>query len=857
MKTTHSEKAESCFRGEIVIKTGKTVLFASVLALLVFFSYTGALYAHNYQGIPARAGTEDNHENGSVTAEDVMAGDKVKMRELVLHAKDHLTQLTDYRNGLAPFLRLIQEKDGDWQNDDVYIWRMSKEGVIQQPHPFYPLAQGGTLNNYSPMKNLMDELEKSEDGVACVDYTLNGEARAACAATVEPQLPALPPGPPPVLVAGLHHDFSDLSFSNLNCPHYVPKTSAVDVVDRDTLKEFVDEFVEFYVDLVDREGISYFVDALSCFRVLPWKNDSVYLFAMTSSGLVVFNGNTPSLENTNLNVVDDDGTNIRESIIDAVEGKAEREGEFVEYLWDDPTDGVDPVIEEGRAPGSVPKLSYVTSTALRSGGRVIWGSGIYPEQKNEDDGGCAVAGSGNAPGNGALNLLLIISMLFPAALWRKRSKGKTTMRKRTETGNGAGTLVVCALTALLVFFSAEHAATAHEGDHSDTVTAGEVTAGDEQNMREFVLHAKAHWEAIEGPNENIRFEKSLTVEEGGDWKNGTIYLMAIDEDGTIYTHAHDPDEQNGTLRHHSADNEELLEDVSMLVDKAEESDQGGCIQYEERVACSVKFRHPVWKTDLILLAGYHHDHEEHNETALSFDHLECPYFVSEIIDEEPYFKQGTTANKVSDSDTLKSFVREFKKHLSEQVEEAGQTPAKLATIRNCWRALPWKYGDVYLFIMTEEDHLVFFNGNSPGLENGTLDVEDANGCDVGAEAVRVARGEKRQCRGLGLVPEDSQGFLEYLWDDPTDSIDPVADEGMAPGDIPKLSYVEQISFTNFLDGENLIIGSGYHPEISDDADDGCLIAGSRGTVKGTPFSLLFAASVLLSAVFLRNRSAGK
>ncbi len=151
MKTTHSEKAESRFRDEIVIKTGKTVLFASVLALLVFFSYTEALNAHNYPEIPARAGTGDNHENGSVTAGDGRAGDKMKMRELVLHAKDHLTQLTDYRNGLAPFLRLIQEKDGDWQNDDVYIWRMSKEGVIQQPHPFYPLAQGGTLNNYSPI----------------------------------------------------------------------------------------------------------------------------------------------------------------------------------------------------------------------------------------------------------------------------------------------------------------------------------------------------------------------------------------------------------------------------------------------------------------------------------------------------------------------------------------------------------------------------------------------------------------------------------------------------------------------------------------------------------------------------------
>ncbi len=199
---------------------------------------------------------------------------------------------------------------------------------------------------------------------------------------------------------------------------------------------------------------------------------------------------------------------------------------------------------------------------------------------------------------------------------------------------------------------------------------------------------------------------------------------------------------------------------------------------------------------------------------------------------------------------------EFKKHLSEQVTEAGETPARLATIRNCWRALPWKHGDVYLFVMTENDRLVFFNGNSPALENGTLNVTDDNGCNVGDEVVRVANGEPRQCRDLGLLPRNSQGFVEYLWDDPTDSTPALSQEGEAPGDVPKLSYVEKVTFAGFLGGQALIIGSGYHPEISDD-DGGCAVAATSAKARGALFNLLAVVAVMFSLALWKRRPRGK
>ena len=160
--------------------------------------------------------------------------------------------------------------------------------------------------------------------------------------------------------------------------------------------------------------------------------------------------------------------------------------------------------------------------------------------------------------------------------------------------------------------------------------------------------------------------------------------------------------------------------------------------------------------------------------------------------------------------------------------------------------------------MTEEK-LVFFNGNTPVLENGTIDLVDDNECNVGNEIVNVIKGEGRQCKDLGLLPEnpDSEraGFVEYLWDDPADDIPAdikAVEEGRAPGNVPKLSYVQQVEFL----GQNFIIGSGYHPIGGEDDSDGCAITGSGSGGKGTVFSLLFMVSALFSAVSWRNRSAG-
>ena len=837
MKTMRLENEESFFGNNSVIKDASVTnrpFFLCALVLLCFFSYVGPLVAHE----------GENHSADSIVADQVDVTDEAQVREFLQHARDHYDQIEGFRQW-SVFRGLLSVNGGDWWKDTTYLLRLSETEVLNH-HPYYPTAQSGTLSKFKDdddrlvLRELIEAADAGPGGAGCVQYILDGAQRWSCAIRFESRLTKS------ILVAGLHHNLQDVSFATLKCPYYdvTSKTSAVDVVNEDTLKKFVDEFAEFYIDLRDKIGIQEVINSLNCFRVSPWRSGSTYIFMMFQDDQnVVFNGNNPGLENKSLDVTDDAGNDVGDLIVKAVESLPEDEGAFVEYLWDDPTEDGDDVRDEegklipGRAPGTSPKVSYVVRIPAATGDTLIVGSGIYPE---DDGGGCAVAGAGDRPLSAVFNLFLIASVLLSATLWKNRSREKTVMK-----GRGKGTVFVCAL-ALLVFFSGVSTAGAHESDHSDSVTASDVTVGDMEKMRDFVLHAKAHWEDITDPNKNISFEKSLTV-DGGDWKNGEIYLMVINEEAVIFTQPHHPEAQNGALLSGISFTDRRRQrtvrpDVRDLIEAAG-MEEGGCVENDEgRYSCAVKFTHPVWNAELILVGGFHHDLDD-----IVFDPMACPYFISEIIDEPPYFKQGIGADGVSDRNTLRLFVKEFIRHFNEQVDIAGESFADLAGVRNCWRTLPWKYGAVYLFIMTEEHKLVFFNGNTPALENGSLDVTDDAGNDVGDLIVKAVKN----------LPEGEGTFVEYLWDDPTEDGDNVRDEqgnlipGRAPGTSPKVSYVERVEFLD----QNFIIGSGFHPE--DSGDNGCAVAGAGDTTQNAAFNLLLIVSALFSVVLRRNRRRGE
>ena len=125
------------------------------------------------------------------------------------------------------------------------------------------------------------------------------------------------------------------------------------MVDRESLKAFVLEAREY---LDSFETLSGYRDALESFRAGgDWKQGSVYLYAGTTDGVVVFHAADPDLEGRNLyDLEDSDGVKIMQEILAA----AAEGGGYVEYLWDDPA------VAGDEETGS-PKVGYaVPYTAL-------------------------------------------------------------------------------------------------------------------------------------------------------------------------------------------------------------------------------------------------------------------------------------------------------------------------------------------------------------------------------------------------------------------------------------------------------------------------------------------------------------
>ncbi len=142
------------------------------------------------------------------------------------------------------------------------------------------------------------------------------------------------------------------------------EVTAADVVDRETLKAFV-EAAKAYGDKAST--LPEYLKILQEFRTEgPWKQGSIYLFLFTTEGLFILHGADPDLEGQNLiDLEDANGVKIvQELIAAAAEG-----GGYVEYLWPDPQ-------IEGDT-GS-PKVSYaIPYSAL--GQNFVLGSGFFPE----------------------------------------------------------------------------------------------------------------------------------------------------------------------------------------------------------------------------------------------------------------------------------------------------------------------------------------------------------------------------------------------------------------------------------------------------------------------------------------------
>lgn len=142
--------------------------------------------------------------------------------------------------------------------------------------------------------------------------------------------------------------------------------AAADVVDRETLKEFV-LGAKGLLDATENDEELQAV--LADFRTERWKEGSIYIFITGFDGTSFFHAANPAREGTNNHEqVDANGVLIVQKLIEA----AQAGGGFVNYLFDNPA------IE---GPDESPKVSYAAPIEIQGNSYYI-GAGLYldPEQ---------------------------------------------------------------------------------------------------------------------------------------------------------------------------------------------------------------------------------------------------------------------------------------------------------------------------------------------------------------------------------------------------------------------------------------------------------------------------------------------
>lgn len=144
--------------------------------------------------------------------------------------------------------------------------------------------------------------------------------------------------------------------------------AAADVVDRDTLKEFV----LGAKGLLDATTTDEELQAvLADLRTERWREGSIYIFITSFDGTSFFHGANPAREGTN-NYEQEDANGVK--IVQELIKAAEAGGGWVHYLFDNPA------IE---GPDESPKVSYAAPIEIQGNSYYI-GAGLYldPEQTN-------------------------------------------------------------------------------------------------------------------------------------------------------------------------------------------------------------------------------------------------------------------------------------------------------------------------------------------------------------------------------------------------------------------------------------------------------------------------------------------
>ena len=346
------------------------------------------------QACPLPAGVTANPLAApSLTAAEVEA-DSSRLTDFALAARDYMRSV---RIGAEiTHNACIIRQEGPWKSGGTYLATVSLEGRVFF-HSAKAALSGRPLNNavYGAILRALG-----------ITATAPADVRAALAKVVADRAfpnangGALPArigggyavgftrtgGSPLILVAGL--DIGERHLGTETVDPGDPEVRADEVVDRATLKAFVEGATQYVIDRSRADGRRAFTQIKSVLRDPngPWRHGPTYLFIMEPTGYTIFHGAFPDRFEfqTPTNTLreqlpsGEQGDLILPKIIRTA--RSNPGGDFVEYYFDNPDDPNDDF--------NTLKVSFVRQHVFQGRNAdgttfeypLIFGAGIYGEQ---------------------------------------------------------------------------------------------------------------------------------------------------------------------------------------------------------------------------------------------------------------------------------------------------------------------------------------------------------------------------------------------------------------------------------------------------------------------------------------------
>ncbi len=376
------------------MKTGRFVSTASMLlctALLVLSGVvSGARHASAQMqgGCPLSAGVTPPPAP-AVTAQQVEDG-SASLMAFVLAVRDQLSQRVNNTTEEAVYMGCLLRQEGSpYRSGSTYLVQLAPDRIFIHAKT---MALSGRPLNPLIYQSILRALGINPADLASPATALAAFADAAAGnggAFNAPDVPgasgyaatytAPHTGLPIVLLAGFDLDASHVAEEAID--HGDPSVTAMDVVDRATLKAFVTQAGEFFLEHQTSSDPADYSKVRVALRNPhgPWRHGSVCLYILDlNSNAILFHAAFPDrfelrpLVPTVRDAVT--GRLVLPQVIEAA--KSSPEGGFVEYFWDDPADDSDSA--------DIPKVGYAREFTgeIHSLGRVIplnliVGSGYY------------------------------------------------------------------------------------------------------------------------------------------------------------------------------------------------------------------------------------------------------------------------------------------------------------------------------------------------------------------------------------------------------------------------------------------------------------------------------------------------